>query len=466
MLGCLYIAWGIPVVSFIYSPSYSPQAWGVWFATGVTLFIAVSNRHFFALSIPFVGMLSPLAHSSRVMGLLPSGIFLACSLIFWLLIISAKKRHAIRLLSGDRYLICMAAISFIAYLLSFEHSVLFPSLVNWIGLITIFVITRASIRTSRQIDMYFLSLLVAAGYISIIIISSYNKGMILAQFMSAEEGVYLVKENLHYLYRASFFYTNVLYLLGPAAIVSLAAVFYAGNILYKIISCGLLVTILLALFVMSAKTAWLALAFTSFLLIFLFAMNSTLEQKIGKVILSLAVIFTSPLLWYFISHGGGDISFSRFSIDSFIVRMDVFSSTLGVLSQYPERLFFGFGPDASLRLVGEATISARSHDGGTEGAIDSAIATFLFEYGLLFLVMFLLFGVHIFFRLFEVIKKNQHSMPIVVSLVGVVIFVYTASIPQVIGTSKVAWVVVQYFALVGICLSQRYDSLGYKGIWL
>jgi len=455
MLGGLYVVWSIPVANFVINPSYSPQTWPVWLAMGVTLLFTMADRRFFALAIPFVAMFSPLAHSDRVMGLLPSEIFLGYCALSWLLIFLIINKNHVNVLPGDAYLIGLVLISFLSYLLSFEHAALLPSLLNWIALIIVFAVTRTTLRSTGLMPVYFLSLLVVAGFASALIVTGFVNGMPLVNLMTDSDNVFVDREKVQSLFRASYFYANIFYLLGAAAVVSLVAIFTANKNIYKVISSGFLVAMLSTLFIMFAKTALVALMVCLFILVLLSFSIRRLTHKHRGVAQSLFIIFPSVLLLFVLSQITGTSDYYKFSTDSFTERLAVVSSSFEILLQQPERLLFGFGPDASTRISNEATDAARSSSSGIEGAIDSAYITFLFDYGLVFVVLFSLFGVHTLLRLLRLIKRNPQPQPILINLFGVIIFFYIAAISQVIGTSKVAWVIVQIFALAGICLSRN-----------
>ena len=460
MLGGLYFSWGIPVVVFMINPSYSPQTWPVWCATGMTLLIALVDHRFLALSIPFVAMFSPLATFGRVMDLLPSEILLAYCALFWLAVV-LMGRGRIRLLPGDGYLIGLVFVTILSYILSFEHKALLPSLLNWGALITVFIVTRMTLRTAGLISVYFLSLLVVATYIAALVVSGFINGMQLVLMMEEAEADFLDRESVSYLFRASYFYANVFYVLGAAAIIAFVAIFSKKKAIYKYVSIGVLAAILSTLFVMFSKTALVAL--TLCLLIWNFlafsTRTSTNESRPGRTTLLFGFMFV--LLWIVILRIADTSDYYQLETDSLKLRMTVISSSFEVLLQYPERIIFGFGPDASIRVSNTVTEAARWSGVGTEGAIDSAYMTFLFEYGLMFIALFLLFGVHALVRLFRRIKQSPQLQPVFITLFLVLVFVYISAITQVIGTSKVAWVIVQIFALTGICLSRNTNELSH-----
>lgn len=455
MLGVFYALWGIPVAIFVVSPSYTPQPWPMWFAIGLTLVFCLIDRQFFAFAIPFAGMLSPLAKSGRILGLLPSEMFLAfCAL--WVFV-SALGRGRVKLLPGDAYLVGLVCFAILSFLLSFEYAALISSVWNWMALVTAFAMTRITLRTMASASLYLLSLSVAAAYVAILIITGFIHGMPLAEFFGDSEIFSIDQERLNSLFRASYFYTNVLYLLGIAAVLALVAFIIATKPVYKIISAGLVLLMLFTLFVMYARTGLVAFAISVFMLTLvalLARMNVRRHLWLNQIAM---VVFISIFAWITLTQVWESSSI-KIDTSSLAARVDTTLSSFDVLMDHPERLAFGFGPDASTRASSEAVMAARQSSEGIEGAVDSAYVTYFFEYGFFFLVLFMLFGAHSMLRLFQIIKQTARPDPITMALFVSLVFIFIAAISQVIGTSKVAWVVVQIFALVGACLSQHRPS--------
>ena len=458
LLCCLYLVWGIPVVLFIAKPSYAPQTWSVWFALFVTILLSIADRQLLVLAIPFVGMIAPLAHSSRFMGLLPSEIFLIYCALFCFLTFAVSKNHRIKLYPCDAYLICLAFLALISYITSFEHVVLLPSFLNLAALIVVFAVTRIALRSTGSVPVYFLSLLLVAGYVSALIVTGFVHGMVLANFMAYSQELFWEKANLQHLFRASYFYTNVLYVLGPAAVVSVVTIVTANRNFHKVISSGVLVAIISSLFLMFAKTALLALVICLPILAVLFLSRMRSARRPRVLHLSLLIVLVIVLLYSSISGIASTSEHYTFRTFSLAERLNVVSASSKILIRHPERLFFGFGPDMLIRLDNEVTDAALFRGSSRQGTIDSAYATFLFEYGLFFLVLFSLFGVHTLLGLFRLMKRNHQSQPVLIGMFVIVVFIYIAAISQRIGTSKVAWVIAQIFALSGICLSRDIED--------
>src|SRR5262249_52180877 len=154
LLIALFGIWALPVVNFMVFPSYAPATWPIWSAIGATLLLSVTDRRFVALAIPFAAMLSPLAHSSRILGLLPSELFVVFCGIWAMLFIFANQRPPV-IFPIEKYLAgCMVMVLF-AYVFSFEHATLFRPLLNCFALAVVFVVTRLSLTSVRTLPSFF-----------------------------------------------------------------------------------------------------------------------------------------------------------------------------------------------------------------------------------------------------------------------------------------------------------------------
>jgi hypothetical protein len=80
----------------------------------------------------------------------------------------------------------------------------------------------------------------------------------------------------------------------------------------------------------------------------------------------------------------------------------------------------------------------------------------------IFFLAFLLFGADMLLQLFGRIRRVGRDDVAFVCVFIVILFVYVAAATQVIGTSKVAWIIAQYFALAGICLSRIPVGVAFK----
>lgn len=445
--------WAIPVAMFVVAPTYEPPAWPVWFATAATQLLCLADPRIATLAIPFAAMLAPLAQSGRLAGLLPSEVLLGFNCIA-LLVLRARHGARLRLLPGDRLLLGMAAVAALSYLLSFAYEDLGHAFVNWLALVAVFAMTRAQIRSLPSVRSYLTALGIASAYVCAIVISSFVHAMPLAVFMAADEQQ-TTELTIEGLFRASYFYTNVLYLLGPAAAIALSGALTGRTALVKLAAAVLFATILTTVALMMAKTAVVAVFACVAALLLIQRSLLVANRQFRRARWYSFGFFLMICLAGAIATSLDRLSDYGVETTSLFARFEVFWSALATALQEPARMLVGFGPDASTRLHGALMEQARSGSDGTEGAIDSAYLTFLIDYGVVFVGLFTAYGVRTFTRLLRVLRQDPGAQGVLATLCAVFAFIFVAALTQTLGTSKVAWLVAQLFAITGICLVPR-----------
>ena len=115
---------------------------------------------------------------------------------------------------------------------------------------------------------------------------------------------------------------------------------------------------------------------------------------------------------------------------------------------------FGFGPDAT-NILDNSNIrnSMINCVNAREYAIDSGAMTFLFEYGLFFILVFYLFCFHLI-RIISYLKPKE-KQDILFCIFSAIIFINICMLTDVLGTSKVMWLVAVIFSLIGIALQGK-----------
>jgi hypothetical protein len=157
------------------------------------------------------------------------------------------------------------------------------------------------------------------------------------------------------------------------------------------------------------------------------------------------------------------INASEFSLGGLEQRICVYASTLNVLfDNLPRFLFYGFGPDSSTLITSNPTIESAkvSCQGSPEGTIDSTYMTLLFEYGLLFILLFFIYLAMIILKAFSQIRLSLSLFDNhFIYFFMVFLFLSISLTTDSIGTSKVMWIFVQLIALVApILRSSKINS--------
>ena len=463
-LFALYSAWLIPVIFFSINPSYEPEYWPTYLALLISILLGLLDKKFFAFCIPFIVTLGPLAISARPFNLLPPDLYILVCFVIGLVAFVLKGKLKIRLIRGDHYLIGIVLVVLISYLLSFEIFNLSKSIVSWVIIITVFALTRSLLSTSEDLSNYFTVIIISSFFLSLIGLSSFYSGINLSDFMdpALERKSKLEQEDFKYFLRLSSFYANSLYLIGPAAFLSLIRTIEEKKIFQKLILGSLTVFFIVILLMMQEKTGLVAL-FLSILMLFLMKIALPNKKRKRMNVNNYLMVFLASLFLAFSYVLISDLPLYNLTFSSFAQRMCIFSSTIDVLYANPQYLFFGFGPDSSLLLNNDFTSQAQTgciNDGiykpGQEGAIDGGWMTFLFEYGLIFVLLLLIFTLSSLKIIYSLLRKYSSVRPILFSLFGVLIFINIAALSDVVGTSKMSWIIAQNYALIGICTTKDF----------
>jgi hypothetical protein len=431
----------VPVLLFTLNPSFITPAWPVWVAISCTFLFALVDIRFLSLGIPFAGLFSPLAKSSLVIGLLPSELYVGvCALI---LIIQFFWGMRIKKNPVNKFLIFLLFIVLLSFVFSIDPQSVIKSLINWAALVVVFLMTSFHARSSSYAEAYLKSLVIISVFTSLIIVRAYANGLPLATFLYGEE-VRPVLENAQFFFRGSFWYTNVSIILGSGFMAAMIHWFYAKTkAAFTLVAAATIIT-LLAIIVTFNKTAMLAISCSAMVLLIV-NIRKVSAKSLMLAILSTASIFGGLL--FVLPSIVKQPEYLRMTTGSFLIRLTVYESAFNVLLRNPWRLLVGYGPDATIRMVNDIVDSAKRGSAGLEGAIDSAYVTYLFEYGIVFLTLLVMYLINMLRRLLHDTRKPSFNSFVPTALFAIQVFICVAALTQVIGTSKVAWVVVGLFAL-------------------
>ena len=421
----LCLVWAIPVLLFLINPSYDLSPIPTWFALFLTILIIIKNKNILPLSIPFIALLSPLAINGKFISLLPSELFLLGLFFIGALFFLVKRKTTVNLLSGEPYLIALLVLVLISFVASLESRTLLKSLFSWIMIGTVFCSTRLFIKSKESIDSYFVVIMVCIFYCALISITSFFNGIILPDFVQSQiyEKQEMQFDDYAYFLRANFFYANIGYIIAPASIISLMHFTSSRTILHRFIYGTIFILFVFTLFLMAEKTGLVALSIALTFLLFINYIAPRIKRKKFKLI-KFIFITSIPFIVYAVYDFIDSLSRYNLSIGGFSQRLCVFKSTLEVLIQNPLRFLFGFGPDSSMLLDNKFTKAAKANcTGGFEGAIDSGHMTFLFDYGFIFAMIFILYLIHSFLSVYEKIKVYPNQKAFYLMLLGIIVYI-------------------------------------------
>lgn len=395
------------------------------------------------------------------MGLLPSEIYILFCFMFLFINLSNKNNWSFKQYKADLILIGLMVLIYFSFFLSLEINVLFKSILSWVMIITAFSLTRVTIIRAQDISLFLSIIIISAFYCSLISISSFINGINLSDFIDP----YLNKKSTwdqneySYFLRATFFYANIAYVVGPAVVISFIKILKHNKLIVKFIYSIVLLFLLLMLFLMNEKTG-LGSIIATLLIIFVYDKSYKGFRVRGRTVFPIVILFGTFLIYFYTS----SISNYSIGISSFYQRLCVFKSTLAVLINNPINLMFGFGPDSSNLLNNNLIQLAKSScHGAIEGAIDSGYLTYLFEYGILFFIGFLSFIIIILSKAYKLLKLSLPLREVLTQYVGILLYISIAATTDVIGTSKVTWIIAQNFAIIGLVLS-KYNKVGISAV--
>ncbi len=460
-LNILYFLWAIPILTFVMNPSYESLYWQVSFAFFGSALLVFKNKSLLTHALPFCALLAPLVLNQKFFGLYYSEV-----LILLFIIISASQikslTSCIKLSPCNNLILSYVALLSFSYLLSGNWRPLILGFFN--GLIFVLVYFRCflDIKNLSDIKQFFRTLLVAAAYVSILICAAYFAGLNLQNFVdpqflitpaTALTTAYQVQS---YELKGSFFYTNIFFF-NASALIILIFIFWRdtnsshlSKLIFTLI--GLIALTSLVVYFNKAVLAATLLTYA----IYIFISEKSLTKRllffavtgVAMLFLLLAFIELNPQVTKLVS------------LSSLKVRLDLINSVTQVFLERPWHIFFGFGPESANRLSGGPDgwlyTMAKTTKAGTEGTIDSAFLGFLFEYGIISLLILGIQICKIGMILITGLMDNQKSYADrqwYLLFFCIFFCIFLTGIVQVIGMSKVAWILGQIFACLAIFLS-------------
>jgi hypothetical protein len=305
--------------------------------------------------------------------------------------------------------------------------------------------------------------------VSILICAAFFSGLNLQNFIDPQfltaptSTMTAVTVFQSYEIKGSFFYTNIFFFSASTLIV-LIFIFWRdtkSSQLSKLTFTLIGFIILTSLVVYFNKAVLVATLVVCVFYIFISGKNLTKKLLFfgctAFIMLSLLLVFIklNPQVVKLVGLG------------SLKVRLDLINSVFNVFLERPWNIFFGFGPESSNRMSGGPDgwlfTMAKTTRVGTEGTIDSAFLGFLFEYGIISLIILGVQISKIGMKLIDGFSNKQESHVYrqwCLLFFCVFLCIFLTGIVQVIGMSKVAWILGQIFACLSIFLSlKKYRDL-------
>ena len=247
-------------------------------------------------------------------------------------------------------------------------------------------------------------------------------------------------------YRMSYFYTNFPFLISSSIFVFLYRIGTYKNYIKKSFFIILIIFVSLALVASGNKTTMVTTLIVFFISNILFRNTRIYRLKTFVYpIVFLPIIYFLVFNYYITDKNVEGFIKVMTSLSSVEDRIGVYGNAILVLLQNPFRLLIGFGPDF-LTCCGDPVMS-RLFKGNLinvfkiNNAVDSGIFTFVIEYGVIPVIMVLVY----LKKLLKKLTKTKEPINIMFVQFFLVLLIY--SILQLVGISKISWIIVVFFVM-------------------
>jgi hypothetical protein len=461
--------WFIPVFFNVLKLNQNFVLVSTYFAALFSILLVVKNNLYLLITLPFFALLSPIIGYLNIFGIkiLLSDLFFVFVLFIFLLKSDNyykfnRKSYANSFQFVFIFLLFIFSI-LISYLLNIlinMKSFLYAIEFAFIYFYTKKYITNTSIFT-RFINSWIISILLS----SIILIQAYISGLNLSSVLNDTNVELIDKENITYLFQASYYYTGFHYLLGISIIITLLNFFFNQIIFIKFINLFSSFILFISLGLMSNKTAIFSVFLSIFIIIII---HVILNFNKYKYIFIFFTIFLFFLIFLTINFSNNDFTQSAIYISrlnsnsSFITRIGVYIGALINWVKFPLNLFVGMGPNfldgsGNQNIIQPFTTSIFS--GMSENTIDSGWLSYLIELGLFsFLLLINIFYLSIkrtFVKLKDNILFNRNNTGLIIF--ASLIFLALALTTQMLGYSKTSWLPFQLL-VIGFNFKKYYNN--------
>ena len=247
-------------------------------------------------------------------------------------------------------------------------------------------------------------------------------------------------------YRMSYFYTNFPFLISSSIFVFLYKTGICKSYIKKYFYVILIILVSLALVASGNKTTMVTTLIVFFISNILFRNTGIYRLKTFVYpIVFLPIIYFLVFNYYITDKSVEGFIKVMSSLGSIEDRIGVYGNAILVLLQNPFRLLTGFGPDF-LTCCGDPVMS-RLFKGNLinvfkiNNAVDSGIFTFIIEFGVIPVIMVLIY----LKKLLKKLTKTKEPINIMFVQFFLVLLIY--SILQLVGISKISWIIVVFFVM-------------------
>lgn len=363
----------------------------------------------------------------KIFGLLPSEIYFFL-LAYKQFIYYIKKSN---ILVYKNIELTMAVIATLSFIYSVDYQSQYRSFINIICIILVYSFTGRVLKSYDDIQYFLKNLLISSFYMIILIVYSYNNNIEIHKILD-NSSITFFDSSDDVLLRASYFYTNFIYIFG---IFGILVTTHKKNLIYYLF----IITFLYCNYIVYNKTVLVALIISMIYIM--------LYYKYYKSIFIGLIIISSAYLFYISNN-----NLYNFSTGSIGARINVFSSIFNYFINNPLKLIIGNGPDSIIRSQSSEFVDILWGGNGYEGAIDSAYLSYLFDYGIFFLIAYIYYIYRNLNHMISIAKNSVfvEERDLAVLLFSIILFIAIIGFTQSLGTNKIVFIVAQLFALVDV----------------
>lgn len=454
----LYLCWAIPVLEVVLYPSTIGNSISIIVPILYTTYSFLRKRYRLLVhAIPFFCLLSPIGQPLYGVALYSEILLILIVVIVILNLLSYNNFH---FSINELPIFIMFCFFVISYVTSLHYQELWKGLLNGIFLFSSFIMTRMYIKSIDDVISFSWSYAIAAGLATILMIMFYFYGIRLNDLNGNIDQFNLINDPLNLVVNsgfddgltnaaATYFYTGIFYVISSSIILIPIIFTSSKNFRDRILTMLLAFTIILGIITNFNKTVIIALCIV-FIIYFL---RNFLKRGIVFIFSTLSISVFA--YWIFTLQAG--YSYRGFDFSSLYARFNAYKSSLSAMLDNIYIIPFGLGPESAFRLNDNRIYEeAKTHSGITEGAIDSSYFSYLFEYGIFFVLMFLTYGLimmnKLLFRNMSLIRDR--NLNIIRFSFGLIFFtIYLIGVTQVLGLGKMAILIFQLFACAHVLIN-------------
>ncbi len=431
-------------------------------ASLISVYLIILKPKYVLIILPLFALLSPIAGFFNVFGI-P---LLLSDFVFVLLIIQVFVLSSISNIpfTNKPFVIFFSLIAFL-FIFSIVFSNIFGILISikpLIFLIQFYIIFFYTIQYSNDEKNWLLiidSWVNATLLGSIILIYAFRNGTNLTNFNTDNANSNLDKDNLVYLFQASYYYAGFHFILGISIIIVIIRIILSKLDFTLLFNLAKLLLLFIALLLMFNKTAIISVLLALIAIIVLFvSLNPKKYLHFFVIFLSILTVVSVFAFQHFISSQFDSSQSTLYleraiSISSLSARFNIYVTAFNSWLSYPVNMIIGLGPSF---LDGSGKENIAKNFTESEGTVDSGWISYLLELGFIsFFILIYIFKYSISSLITYINKvgKNINYHTAAIYILGALFFLVVALFTQMLGYTKTSWLPFQLL-IIG-CMNHK-----------